>query len=66
MWQYTKNILSIQQQILSYLDAGMVMSFDTLSKVIKNLKTGAGSSYSVLAENYKYLSPKERYILQLK
>lgn len=33
-----------------------VMSFGTLSKVIKNLKTGEGSSYSKLAENYRYIS----------
>lgn len=35
-----------------------VMSFGTLSKLIKNLKTGKGSSYSVFAENYKYLTSK--------
>lgn len=35
-----------------------VMSFGTLSKLIKNLKTGKGSSYSVFAENYKYQSLK--------
>lgn len=35
-----------------------VMSFGTLSKVIKNLKTGTKSSYSVLAKNYKFLSTK--------
>ena len=31
-----------------------VMSFGTLSKTIKNLKTGSGSSYSVLADYYKF------------
>lgn len=35
-----------------------IMSFGTLSKTIKNLKTGAGSSYSTLAANYQYKSPK--------
>ena len=39
-----------------------VMSFGTLSKVIKNLRTGAGSSYSILADNYKYLSPKGKNV----
>ena len=31
-----------------------IMSFGTLSKTIKNLKTGSGSAYSNLAEYYKY------------
>lgn len=35
-----------------------VLSFGTLSKIIKNLKTGTGSSYSVLAANYQYKSQK--------
>ena len=35
-----------------------VLSFGTLSKVIKNLKTGTGSSYSILAANYQYKSKK--------
>ena len=35
-----------------------VLSFGTLSKIIKNLKTGNGSSYSILASNYKYKSSK--------
>ena len=35
-----------------------VLSFGTLSKIIKNLKTGAGSSYSTLAANYQYKSKK--------
>ena len=35
-----------------------VLSFGTLSKIIKNLKTGPGSTYAVLADNYKYVSPK--------
>lgn len=35
-----------------------VISFGTLSKIIKNLKTGPGSAYSVLANNYKYISKK--------
>ena len=35
-----------------------VLSFGTLSKIIKNLKTGTGSSYSVLAANYQYKSKK--------
>ena len=33
-------------------------SFGTLSKIIKNLKTGTGSSYSILAANYQYKSKK--------
>ena len=35
-----------------------VLSFGTLSKIIKNLKTGTGSSYSILASNYQYVSKK--------
>ena len=35
-----------------------VLSFGTLSKIIKNLKTGTGSSYSILAANYQYKSKK--------
>lgn len=35
-----------------------VLSFGTLSKIIKNLKTGTGSAFSVLAGNYKYISRK--------
>lgn len=35
-----------------------VLSFGTLSKIIKNLKTGAGSSYSILASNYQYVSKR--------
>ena len=35
-----------------------VLSFGTLSKIIKNLKTGTGSSYSILAANYQYKSSK--------
>ena len=35
-----------------------VFSFGTLSKIIKNLKTGKGSSYSILAANYRYKSSK--------
>ena len=35
-----------------------VLSFGTLSKIIKNLKTGTGSSYSMLAANYQYKSKK--------
>ena len=36
-----------------------VLSFGTLSKIIKNLKTGTGSSYSIWATNYQYKSKKE-------
>lgn len=36
-----------------------VLSFGTLSKINKNLKTGVGSSYSILATNYQYKSKKE-------
>ncbi len=35
-----------------------VLSFGTLSKVIKNLKMGTGSAYATLAEHYKYKSLK--------
>ncbi len=36
-----------------------IMSFGTLSKVIKNLRTGKkGETYKKLAENYKYISAK--------
>ncbi|MBQ8230687.1 MAG: Abi family protein [Lachnospiraceae bacterium] len=35
-----------------------VLSFGTLSKIIKNLKTGTGSTYAILASNYKYTSKK--------
>lgn len=35
-----------------------VLSFGTLSKIIKNLKTGPGSVYSILAANYQYISKK--------
>ena len=35
-----------------------VLSFGTLSKIIKNFKTGIGSSYSILAANYQYKSKK--------
>lgn len=33
-----------------------VMSFGTLSKIVKNLKTGPGSSFENLAEHYKYVT----------
>ena len=33
-----------------------VMSFGTLSKTIKNLKSGANSPYAYLAQNYRYTS----------
>ena len=35
-----------------------VLSFGTLSKIIKNLKTGTTTSYSALSANYKYISQK--------
>lgn len=35
-----------------------VLSFGTLSKIIKNLKTGPGSFYAALATNYQYKSKK--------
>ena len=35
-----------------------VLSFGTLSKIIKNLKTGTDSAYSILAANYRYTSKK--------
>lgn len=35
-----------------------VLSFGTLSKIIKNLKAGTDSAYTVLANNYKYTSKK--------
>ncbi len=39
-----------------------VLSFGTLSKIIKNLKTGSESSYSILAANYQYKSKKGKSI----
>ena len=36
-----------------------VLSFGTLSKIIKTLKTGTGSSYSVFAVNCQYKSKNE-------
>lgn len=35
-----------------------IMSFGTLSKVIKTLKTGKGSTFSLLAKNYQYKTAK--------
>ena len=35
-----------------------VLSFGTLSKTIKNLKTGTDSAYSILAANYRYTLKK--------
>lgn len=35
-----------------------VLSFGALSKIIKNLKTGTGSSFSILATSYQYKSKK--------
>lgn len=39
-----------------------VMSFGTLSKTIKNLKTGKGSAYPVLARYYCYRSPRGKLV----
>lgn len=39
-----------------------VLSFGTLSKIIKNLKTGIGSSYSILAANYQYKTKKGNWV----
>ena len=39
-----------------------VLSFGTLSKIIKNLKTGEGSAYSILAANYQYKSKKGNWV----
>lgn len=39
-----------------------VLSFGTLSKIIKNLKTGTGSAYSILAANYQYISKKSNLV----
>ncbi len=38
-----------------------VLSFGTLSKIIKNLKTGTGSTYSILTANYQYISKKGNF-----
>lgn len=35
-----------------------VISFGSLSKIIKNLKTGIGSAYSILSADYQYISNK--------
>ena len=39
-----------------------VLSFGTLSKIIKNLKTGTGSAYSILAASYQYISKKGNFV----
>lgn len=39
-----------------------VLSFGTLSKIIKNMKTGVGSSYSIFAANYQYKSKKGNWV----
>lgn len=39
-----------------------VMSFGTLSKTIKNMKTGKDSAYSVLANYYRYCSPRGKFV----
>ncbi len=39
-----------------------VMSFGTVSKIIKNLKTGSDSAFSRLAEHYKYKTKKGKLI----
>lgn len=39
-----------------------VMSFGTLSKTIKNLKTGKDSAYPVLASYYRYRSPRGKLV----
>ncbi len=77
MYQYPKQILTIAQQIKSFVDAGMIITsqedveralksvgfyrlrgYSFQSKIIKNLKTGTGSAYSILAANYQYTSKK--------
>ena len=37
-----------------------VISFGTLSKLIKNLNTGTGKAFSIFAEAYKYPTPKQK------
>lgn len=37
-----------------------VLSFGTLSKLIKNLRTGPDSAFAILAESYKYVTSKGR------
>lgn len=39
-----------------------VMSFGTISKTIKNMKTGSNSAFSALIKNYKFLSSNGRDI----
>ncbi|MCI8559150.1 MAG: Abi family protein [Lachnospiraceae bacterium] len=39
-----------------------VMSFGTLSKTIKNLKTGKNSAYTILAGYYRYISPRGKLV----
>lgn len=39
-----------------------VMSFGTISKIIKNLKTGAGNAYPILANYYCYKSRNNRLV----
>lgn len=42
--------------------AAEVLSFGTLSKVIKNLKAGKDNSYAKLAEHYTYISQKGKIV----
>ncbi len=42
-----------------------VLSFGTMSKIIKNLKTGLDSAYVILANNYKYVSKKGNLVRPL-
>lgn len=39
-----------------------IMSFGTLSKTIKNLKTGSTSAYTIFANYYRYRSPRGRLV----
>ena len=39
-----------------------VMSFGTLSKLIKNLKVEKGNAFSIFADYYKYLTSKQRLV----
>lgn len=43
-----------------------IMSFGTLSKVIKTLKTGTGSSFAILVQHYQYQSAKGNMVIPSK
>lgn len=55
---FIKHNFAVHDGAIPVWAAVEIMSFGTLSKTIKNLKTGPNSSYTVLAKHYQYLSPR--------